>query len=101
MKEHKKIAKWLYDKIIIEHYIDQRTVVYDIEEKFGENFIYINKNGNPAIDAEVLEEFRKLKKNDIIWDQHEQAWHTNNWLSNPLEQLTEGLPKLELPKLKP
>lgn len=74
MEERKKIAKWLYDKIMAEDYTEQETIVYEINELFGDKYTYLNKNDNLAIDLGVLKEFGKLKKDDIEWDRSVKAW---------------------------
>jgi len=52
----------------------QNTVVYDIASKFGEPFTYINRNGNLAINKQVLNEFRKLTGDSVVWERGERMW---------------------------
>jgi hypothetical protein len=52
----------------------QESTVFDIEEKFGAEFTYINESGNPAIDKRVLLEFRKLTGDSVIWERGERLW---------------------------
>ncbi|MCH8837662.1 MAG: hypothetical protein IIA60_07655 [Candidatus Marinimicrobia bacterium] len=51
----------------------QEEVVYEIESKFGPEFVYINNNGNPAIDRKVLKEFRQLTPN-AVWERGDRLW---------------------------
>lgn len=74
MEEQIKIATWLNDKILLEGCVYQSDAVQEIIEKFGDEFSYINENGNPAIDADVLREFRKIKDKNIEWDRQEFFW---------------------------
>lgn len=74
MEERKKIAKWLNDKILEEEWVYQSSAVQEIIEEFGDKFSYINENGNPAIDADVLKEFRKIKDKNIEWDRQDFCW---------------------------
>jgi hypothetical protein len=72
------VAQWLYDKIIKDKYVDQGSVVYEISKTFGDTFVYINENGNLAINKDILKEFKKLKNNmltgKIEWDRSDRAW---------------------------
>jgi hypothetical protein len=44
----------------------QETVVYEILDRFGEEFVYDNENGNLAIARPVLKEFRKLTEDSVV-----------------------------------
>lgn len=73
--EHaKKVAKWMMDQVIRHGVLYQQEAVYDICERFGESFSYINTNGNQAIDKSVLDEFRKLSTDTVVWIRSERAW---------------------------
>lgn len=45
----KDVAHFMLDKLQKDSYLLQEQIVRDIEEEFGEEFVYINENGNPAI----------------------------------------------------
>ena len=68
------VAKWMLKKLEEVKYLYQEEVVYEISEKFGEEFTYINENGNDAIDRAVLKEFRKLTSDSVIWERGERMW---------------------------
>ncbi|WP_373034512.1 hypothetical protein [Sulfurimonas sp.] len=56
----------------------QMDIVYDIENTYGDEFVYENENGNMAIKKTVLTAFSKLKKEyDIEWNKSEKAWFLN------------------------
>lgn len=38
----------------------KKDIVWKIQERFGQEFIHENENGNLAIGKDVLKEFRKL-----------------------------------------
>ena len=66
--DNKKVAEFMLDEIIKSGYIYQESIVYDIQTKFGSDFVYENENGNLAISKKVLNEFKKLKDvNGIEW----------------------------------
>jgi len=68
------VAKWMVKQMEESPYLYQETVVYDIKEKFGEQFTYDNVNGNLAISRDVLTAFRKLTKETAIWVRSERCW---------------------------
>ena len=52
----------------------QENVVHDIAMEFGEEFTYLNANGNLSIDKKVLREFRKLTEATVVWERSERMW---------------------------
>ena len=68
------VAKWMRDKIIEDKTMYQENVVSKIRDEFGEEFIYTNENGNPAISKAVLKEFRRLTENLVVWEKSERRW---------------------------
>jgi len=76
---NKTVAEFMISEIIEKGCVYQEYIVYDIQSKFGDEYIYINENGNLAISKKVLNEFKKLKKVDgIEWDKSERCWVKNN-----------------------
>ena len=53
--------------------LPQRRAVQLIQDQFGEEFLDENKNGNLAIDEEVLAEFRAFMEGRVDWDNF--IWH--------------------------
>lgn len=70
----KEVAEWMMEELAKTSYLYQETTVYDISKKFGDDFTYINENGNLAIDKKVLSAFRKLNEGNVVWDRGEKAW---------------------------
>ncbi len=68
------VAKWMRDEIIEDKMMYQEHVVYEIRDEFGEEFVYTNDNGNPAISRAVLKEFRKLTEDLVVWEKGERCW---------------------------
>jgi hypothetical protein len=56
------------------NYLRQSHVAHLIRQKFGEQFVYKNKNHNWAINAEILDEFRKITPDDTVWSRSRQLW---------------------------
>lgn len=68
----------MISEILEKGYVYQEYIVQDIQEKFGEEFVYENENGNLAISKKVLNEFKKLKEdNGIEWDRSDKSWVKN------------------------
>ena len=55
-------------------YLHQDAVVFEIQDRFGEAFVYENDNGNLAIGRAVLTEFRKLTEETVVWERGERVW---------------------------
>lgn len=54
-----------------------------IRVQFGEEFVYINENGNLAIDRRVLKQFRALTGDDVVWDRTEFMWRKRETHDEP------------------
>jgi hypothetical protein len=68
----------MISEIVDKGHVYQEYLVHDIQEKFGDDFVYINENGNLAISKKVLNEFKKLKEqNNIEWDRSKRSWVKN------------------------
>jgi hypothetical protein len=68
------VARWMRDELDRTGSLLQADAAAGIEREFGPSFIYVNENGNPAIDKRVLREFRELTGDNIIWDRWEYKW---------------------------
>lgn len=54
--------------------LEQSVAAEEIEMRFGSDLLYINDNGNLAIEQEVLDAFRELTGNEVVWDRPEFLW---------------------------
>ena len=52
----------------------QEEAVYEILDRFGEEFVYENENGNWAISKPVLREFQKLTEETVVWERGGRFW---------------------------
>jgi hypothetical protein len=71
-----EVAIWLLKEIQTRGYLQQSAAVVDIIEQFGQDFIYLNDHGNPAISTKVLSAFAKLKDGQIEWDRWDRSWRS-------------------------
>ena len=69
----KDVAKWMVGELTKHEMLDQQSAVYYIGEKFGQQFVYANANGNPAIDKKVLKEFHELTDDTVVWERGSDA----------------------------
>lgn len=68
------VAKWMVGAFDSAGILDQHFAAHGIEERFGSDFVYINENANLAIDRRVLQAFRDLTGDDVIWSSGDLAW---------------------------
>jgi len=68
------VANWMLSELEKDQILYQETAVSDIQERFGNSFVYDNPNGNLAISKEVLAEFRELTNDQVVWVRGERCW---------------------------
>ena len=68
------VARWMLNELDRTGSLLQADAAAGIEREFGPSFIYENENGNPAIDPDVLREFRELTEDDVVWDRWAYKW---------------------------
>jgi hypothetical protein len=69
-----QVAAWMLDELERDNYLHQETVVHKIASQFGEPFTYRNESGNRAIRKDVLNAFRKLTGESVIWARGTRMW---------------------------
>jgi len=70
-----EVARWMLARFDDgRHWLYQETVVYQIRSEFGDEFVYLNRNGNLAIAKPVLAEFRRLTEATHVWERGTRAW---------------------------
>ncbi|HEI9870808.1 DUF6953 family protein [Morganella morganii] len=77
------VAIWMKSELDKSDWLYQEDTVYKIKDLFGNDFVYINDNGNLAIDKKVLAKFRKLTADDVIWERGEKAWRKRENYDQP------------------
>jgi hypothetical protein len=68
------VARWMQAEFEKTGFLYQDTVVRKIKNKFGDEFVYKNANGNLAISKAVLKEFRRLTETTAVWDRGVRQW---------------------------
>lgn len=69
-----EIAEWMATEFNKTGKLVQRVAAQGIGKTFGQEFLYKNKNGNPAIVAPILKAFR-IAAPDAVWNRWDQTWH--------------------------
>jgi hypothetical protein len=69
-----QVAQWLYDQLMKKGVLEACEVAEDILDRFGEQYIYINRRGQLRIDSSILARFRELRAGRAVWDQTARAW---------------------------
>ena len=68
------VARWMVQELEREEYIYQNVIVHEIAARFGSQFTYDNRHGNLAIDRHVLDAFRNLTGDSVVWDNRQRMW---------------------------
>jgi hypothetical protein len=72
--QHTEVARWMLEQIKKDGTLYQDQAAYEIASKFGEQFTYMNENGNLAIDRTVLKHFRRLTDETVVWERGYRLW---------------------------
>ena len=68
------VADYMQSELELTGVLRQADAAEWIHREFGPSFVYMNKNGNVAIDKSVLDAFRKLTEDEVIWDRSAYQW---------------------------
>lgn len=69
-----EVAQWMLEEYSNFKRLVQRRAASRIRSLFGEEFVYRNKQRNWGINPDVLEEFRQLTPEDVVWSRSRQLW---------------------------
>jgi hypothetical protein len=68
------VAAWMLERIESSGFLDQEVAIYAIHEEFGDEFVYVNDSGNPAVSRPVLRAFRRLTEDTVVWQWASRRW---------------------------
>jgi hypothetical protein len=76
MSEHSPldVAQWMVNEIKERGILHQSDAIAHVRSFFGEDFVFVNENGNPSLSKEVKKEFRKLHRGKVAWDRDGFFW---------------------------
>lgn len=69
-----QVARWMMEELQRVKYLYQEEAVFEIESKFGSEFVYMNDSGNQAIDKKVLAAFNTLTSDAVVWERRQRMW---------------------------
>lgn len=64
----------MFDEFYKHGRLVQNTAARRIRVLFGESYVYRNKNHNWAIQKPILDEFRRLTGDHVVWSRSSQLW---------------------------
>jgi hypothetical protein len=70
------VAAWMVKQIGDNDSLYQSDAVREMRERFGEEFLYWDNNGNDAISEAVLSTFRELSGDRVVWLKQSLLWET-------------------------
>jgi hypothetical protein len=82
----KDVAEWMLKQLEEKGEIYQEDIVWEIQAKFGDEFVYENENFNLAISPKVLKEFRKITADSVVWSRRERMWRKRDASDDPGRQ---------------
>ncbi|ANY72281.1 MULTISPECIES: DUF6953 family protein [Paenibacillus] len=69
-----EVAEWMVKEIRFTGTLRQEDAIAYVKEHFGEQFVFVNENGNPSLSKDVKKAFRKLHGGRIAWDRDGFLW---------------------------
>lgn len=72
--EEMKVAQWMLEQYNKHQRLVQSIAARTIRAEFGEAHVYKNKQHNWGINKGVLEAFKTLTPEGVVWSRSNQAW---------------------------
>lgn len=69
-----EVAEWMVKEIKFTGTLRQEDAIEYVKTHFGEQFVFVNDNGNSSLSKEVKKAFRKLHGGRIAWDRDGFLW---------------------------
>ncbi|GGA34435.1 DUF6953 family protein [Paenibacillus physcomitrellae] len=69
-----EVAEWMVKEIRSTGTLYQTDAIEYVKAQFGEQFVFVNENGNTSLSKEVKKAFRKLHGGKIAWDRDGFFW---------------------------
>lgn len=69
-----EVAEWMVKEIRFTGTLHQSAAIEYVKTNFGEQFVFVNENGNASLSKEVKKAFRKLHGGRIAWDRDGFLW---------------------------
>jgi hypothetical protein len=69
-----EVAEWMVREIKERGILHQSDAISHVRTHFGEEFVFVNDNGNTSLSKEVKTAFRKLHRGKVAWDRDGFFW---------------------------
>ncbi|UQZ34439.1 hypothetical protein C2I18_13465 [Paenibacillus sp. PK3_47] len=69
-----EVAEWMVKEIRFTGTLHQTAAIEYVKANFGEQFVFVNENGNASLSKDVKKAFRKLHGGRIAWDRDGFMW---------------------------
>lgn len=69
-----EVAEWMVKEIRFTGTLHQTAAIEYVKANFGEQFVFLNENGNASLSKDVKKAFRKLHGGRIAWDRDGFLW---------------------------
>ncbi|AIQ44722.1 MULTISPECIES: hypothetical protein [Paenibacillus] len=69
-----EVAEWMVKEIRFTGTLHQTAAIEYVKANFGEQFVFVNENGNASLAKDVKKAFRKLHGGRIAWDRDAFLW---------------------------
>lgn len=69
-----EVAEWMVKEIKFTGTLRQEDAIEYVKTHFGEQFVFVNENGNSSLSKDVKKAFRKLHGGRIAWDRDGFLW---------------------------
>jgi len=69
-----EIAEWMLQEVKEVGTLHQEVAVAYIVQNYGEQYLYVNENGNQSIDKDVKKLFKKMHGGRAAWDRDGFFW---------------------------
>ncbi|WP_422659484.1 DUF6953 family protein [Paenibacillus sp. EC2-1] len=69
-----EVAEWMVNEIKFTGTLRQEDAIEYVKSHFGEQFVFVNDNGNSSLSKDVKKAFRKLHGGRIAWDRDGFLW---------------------------
>jgi hypothetical protein len=86
MSTPQDIAQWMFDSVKNSSAVYQEEIMYDIESKFGPEWVYETEYGNLAINKDILKEFTKITKDVVVYEKYDKCWRMRTVHDSPGRQ---------------
>ncbi len=80
------VAQWMLSVIEEQGEMSQNNAYYQINKQFGVGFTTVSNSGSPTIKGSVLNAFKEISKDTVIWERGDKKWRKREFYDLPGRQ---------------